>query len=297
MTIQRETFIFIKENRKMVAYMNTFRYYVLANYVVVQVLALIVGKDLWIQGVMPIEPVAEAAGSALPLVLFGLVLLTTLALLILIKYGLSYLLYYFTEYGLLFALVFFLLYFLFPDLGLPVLYSLYPSLYVSLVAAGAAVVLRYKVNQFNHVSVIIFAVGAAAILGSLNVYYVIAFFVLLSLYDIVAVRLTGHMQKVADDVFEKGSSLMFTLKTKEELFELGTADIVLPSTLVVSVFIHYSREPILFPLLGALLCSGFALIGLSIATRQKVAPALPYASLSIMGFFAVEIIRVTGLLH
>ena len=277
--------------------MNTFRHYVLANYVLVQVLALIVGKDLWIHEVDPIGPVVEATGSALPLVLFGLVLCATLALLILIKYGLSYFLYYFTEYGLLFALVFFLLYYLFPDLGLPVLYSFPPYLYVPLVVSGIAVVLRYKVNQFKHVSVIVFAVSAAAILGSLNVYYVIAFFVLLSLYDIVAVRLTGHMQKVADDVFEKGSSLMFTLKTKTETFELGTADIVLPSTLAVSVFIRYSNEPIFFPVLGALLCSVLALIGLSIATRQKVAPALPYASLSILGFFIVEAIRVTGILN
>ena len=296
MTVHRETFIYLEENREMVAHMNRFRYYVLANYVVVQVLALIVGKDLWIHEVIPIEPVAEAAGSALPLVLFGLVLCATLALLILIKYGLSRFLYYFTEYGLLFVLVFFLMYYLFPDLGLPKLYFFPPSVYVPLITSGAAVILRYKVIQFKHVSVIVFAVGAAAILGSLNVYYVIAFFVLLSLYDIVAVRMTGHMQKVADDVFEKGSSLMFTLRTKTETFELGTADIVLPSTLAVSVFIHYSKEPIFFSVFGALLCSVLALIGLSFATRQKVAPALPYASLSILGFFIVEIIRVAGLL-
>ncbi len=50
-------------------------------------------------------------------------------------------------------------------------------------------------------------------------------------------------------------------------------------------------EAYLFPVLGALLCLSFTLTGLLIATRQKEAPALAYASLGILGFFVIELIR------
>lgn len=272
--------------------MNRFRYYLIANYVVVQVCALLVGMKLWTKDVRLPEYIGntlEKAGAGrgtTPFFLFGLILIVSLILLILIKYGLSYLLHYFTEYGLLFVLISF------------IVYNLYNDLRLSVALSGIAVVLRYTVKQFNHVSVIIFAVGAAAILGSLEIYHVIAFLLLLSLYDVIAVRKTRHMQTIAEDVRERGTSLLFTLDTKEETFVLGSADIILPSILVVSVFLHYSLmeglsevEANLFPILGALLCSLFALAGLLIATRQKEAPALPYASLGILGFVVIELIR------
>lgn len=272
--------------------MNMFRLYLVANYSIVQVLALVVGTQLWNKDVRLPEDIArtlEAVGAGrntTPLVLVGLILIVSLALLLLIKYGLSYLLYYFTEYGLLFVLISF------------IVYSLYDNTYFSFLVAGIAAGARYAVPQFKHVSVIIFAAGVAAILGSLEIYYVIVFLVLLSLYDIVAVRKTKHMQTIAEDVREKESSLLFTLDTKEEIFVLGSADIILPSILVVSVFLHYSLmetlsegETLVFPILGALLCSLLALAGLFIATRQREAPALPYASLGILGFFIIELIR------
>lgn len=269
-----------------------FRYYLAANYVIVQVCALIVGVALWNKDVKLPEAVGrtlEAVGvgrNTMPFVLVGLILLVSLMLLILIKYGLSHLLYYFTEYGLLLVLLSF------------IVYNLYNNLFLSVILSGTAVILRYAWNQFKHVSVLIFAVGAAAILGSLNVYHVIVFLVLLSLYDVVAVRKTKHMQVIAEDVREKESSLLFTMDTKEETFVLGSADIILPSILMVSVFLHYSLmeglseiEALLFPFLGAILCSLFALVGLLIATRQREAPAIPYASLGILGFLIVEFIR------
>jgi len=135
------------------------------------------------------------------------------------------------------------------------------------------------------VSVIILAVGIAALLGvSLDVVPVIAFLVLLSLYDVFAVRKTKHMQVIAEDVYKRGGSQIFTFDTKEETFVLGTADIVLPSILVVSAFFNYS-------VLEAFLASLFALTGLLWATRQKEAPALPYASLGILGFLIGYLIQ------
>lgn len=272
--------------------MNKVRYYLTANYVIVQVCALIVGHKLWYKGVdVPgaMEKTFEEVGvgrDTTPLVLLGLVLVISLVLLILIKYGLSYLFYYFTEYGLLFLLISF------------ILYSLYYNIYLSVIIPGIAVILRYKLKQFKHVSVIILAVGAAAILGPLNVYYVIVLLLLLALYDILAVRKTKHMRTIAEDVYERGSSLMFTFDMKGETFVLGSADIILPSILVVSVFLHYSEVEALsvagtfrFSVLGAFLTSVLALVGLLMATRQREVPALPYASVGILGFFIVEFIR------
>lgn len=249
--------------------MNRFRYYLIANYVLVQGLALLVAQRFWSEDVVILESGDQPATSFL---LFALVLVATVLVLILIKLKLSFLLYYFTEYVGLFVITFIML-------------SAFINMYVAVITAGAAVFLRYGVKQFKKISVIILAVGIAALLGvSLHVVPVIAFLVLLSLYDIFAVRKTKHMQVIAEDVYEKGGSQIFTFDTKEETFVLGTADIILPSMLVVSAFLNYSAVEALF-------ASVFALAGLLLATRQREAPALPYASLGILGFFVGYLIQ------
>jgi presenilin-like A22 family membrane protease len=163
--------------------------------------------------------------------------------------------------------------------------SAFINLYIAAAVSAVAVVLRYKVPDFRKVSVIILAVGIAALMGiSLTIVPVIAFLVLLSIYDVLAVRKTKHMQVIAEDVYQKGGSQIFTFDTKEETYVLGAADIILPSILVVSAYFNYSY-------VEALLASVFALAGLLLATRQKEAPALPYASLGILGFFIGYLIQ------
>ena len=242
--------------------MNKFRYYLTVNYIIIQGLALFVAKRFWVEDVVILESGDQPATSFM---LFGLVIIATVVVLLLIKFKLSFLLYYFTEYIGLFVISFIML-------------SAFIHLYAAAFISGIAVVLRYKMGKFKKISVIILAVGIAALLGvSLDVVPVIAFLVLLSVYDVLAVRKTKHMQVIAEDVFKKGGSQIFTFDTKEETFVLGSADIILPSILVVSAFLNYSA-------VEALLTSVFALAGLLLATRQKEAPALPYASLGIVGF-------------
>ena len=249
--------------------MNKFRYYLTANYIAVQALALLVAERFWSEDVILIESGDQPATSFL---LFGLVIIASVIVLVLIKLKLSFLLYYFTEYVGLFVISF-------------IIFSAFINIYISAVISGIAVVLRYSIKQFRRVSVIILAVGIAALLGvSLDVIPVIAFLVLLSLYDVFAVRKTKHMQVIAEDVYKRGGSQIFTFDTKEETFVLGTADIVLPSILVVSAFFNYS-------VVEAFLASLFALTGLLWATRQKEAPALPYASLGILGFLIGYLIQ------
>ena len=249
--------------------MNKFRSYLITNYVLVQVLALLVAQRFWVEDVIIIESGDRPVTSFW---LFGLVLLASFVVLLLIRYKLSFLLYYFTEYVGLFVISFIVL-------------SAFINLYIAAAVSAAAVVLRYKVPDFRKVSVIILAVGIAALMGiSLTVMPVIAFLVLLSIYDVLAVRKTKHMQVIAEDVYQKGGSQIFTFDTKEETYVLGAADIILPSILVVSAYFNYSY-------VEALLASVFALAGLLLATRQKEAPALPYASLGILGFFIGYLIQ------
>ena len=249
--------------------MNTFRYYLTANYIIVQVLAVIVASKFWVQDVVLIESGDHPAASFM---LFGLVLIATLIVLVLIKFKLSHLLYYFTEYVGLFVLCF-------------LISSVFINVYISLLLAGIAVALRYYSHRFKRVSVIILAVGISALLGvSLDIAPIIVFLVLLSVYDVLAVRKTKHMQVIAEDVYQKGGSQIFTFDTKEETFVLGAADIILPSTLVVSAYFNYT-------IVEAVFASVFALAGLLFATRQQEAPALPYASLGIVGFVIGHLIQ------
>ena len=242
--------------------MIKFRYYLIANYIFIQALALFVAQRFWSEEVVIIESGDQPSTSFF---LFGLVLIATIFVLILIKYKLSFLLYYFTEYVGLFVITFIIL-------------SVFLNIYLSAMISGIFVIFRYKITQFRKVSVIILAVGIAALLGvSLDVIPVVAFLLLLSLYDIFAVRKTKHMQVIAEDVYQKGGSQIFTFDTKEETFVLGSADIILPSILVVSAFFNYSAVEAFFS-------SVFALLGLLLATRQTEAPALPYASLGVLGF-------------
>jgi len=252
-----------------VMYMNKFRLYLVATYCLVQVLALVVAHQFWSEDVVLIESGDQPSTSFL---LFGLVLIATVIVLILIKFKLSFLLYYFTEYVGLFVIMFLIL-------------SAFINMYMSAIISAVSVVLRYTVKQFKKVSVIILAVGISALLGvSLSIIPVIAFLVLLSAYDVFAVRKTKHMQVIAEDVYQKGGSQIFTFDTKEETFVLGTADIILPSMLVVSAYLNYSAVEAFF-------ASLFALAGLLLATRQKEAPALPYASLGIVGFLIGYLIQ------
>jgi presenilin-like A22 family membrane protease len=249
--------------------MKEFRYYLIANYVIVQAVALLVAHRFWNREVVLIESGDQPSTSFM---LFGLVLVASLLVLVLIKFNLSFLLYYFTEYVGLFVLTFIML-------------SVFINLYFSLLVSGVAVVFRYAVKQFRKISVVILAIGIAALLGvSLGVLPVIVFLVLLSVYDILAVRKTKHMQIIAEDVYKRGGSQIFTFDSKNETFVLGSADIILPSILVVSVFLNYSA-------IEAFLSSIFALGGLLLATRHTEAPALPYASLGIVGFLVGHLIQ------
>jgi presenilin-like A22 family membrane protease len=262
-----------------------FRLFLILVYGLVQVIAIELGTRFNILGTVD-EALDEIGQVNMLFTVACLIVVVTIVLLLLIRYGLIHKFYFFVEYGLLWAVVALILLFL------------SQTWYVIVPISSLAVVLHYTVSQFHHVSTGIFAVGSAAVLGSyFEVVYVIALFAFLILLDILSSRYTGHMQKIAESILsllytrrnpkivekesekgKKGSVLMFSVTTKEGTSLVGCADIAFPCMLAVSAFTH-SLE------VGGVLASVFGLIGLLLAARHDEVHAGPYASLGILGLF------------
>ncbi|MGC1120079.1 MAG: hypothetical protein WBA22_03205 [Candidatus Methanofastidiosia archaeon] len=249
-----------------------FRLFLILLYGLVQVTAIVLGTRFNILGTVD-EALGEIGQVNMLFIIGCLIVVATIVLLLLIRYGLSHIFYFFVEYGLLWVVVALILLFL----GQP--------WYILVALSSLAAVLQYTVRQFHHVSTGIFAVGSAAVLGSyLEVVYVIALFAFLILLDTLSSRYTHHMPKIAEDVSERGGILMFRVTTKEGTSLVGCADIVFPCMLAVSAFTH-SLE------IGGVLASLFGLAGLLLAARHDEAHAGPYASLGILGLIIGYVVQ------
>ena len=236
--------------------------FLLANYISVTFLGILFGSKLFSYDVVIIEGGEKVSTSFW---IFGGVLLISAFILLLIRLKLSRYLYLLTEYGGLFLMAFFI-------------FSLYMSEIISVILSACLIALRLTFKPFKPYAVIILASGAASLLGSsLRVLPVIVLMVLLSVYDVLAVKKTRHMQIIAQDVFEKQGSQIFVSSDEKETYVLGAADIIFPCVLAVSSYLQYNLPT-------AVLTSLFGLIGLTLASRHTDVPALPYASLSIVGF-------------
>jgi presenilin-like A22 family membrane protease len=243
-----------------------FRLFLILVYGLVQVTAIELGTRFDILGT--VDEALDEIGQVNMLFTVGcLIVVVTLVLLLLIQYGLSRIFYSFVDYGLLWVAVALILLFL----GQP--------WYMIVPVSSLAAVLQYTVSQFHHVSTGIFAVGSAAVLGSyFEVVYVVALFAFLILLDILSSRYIHHMPRIAKDMSEKNSVLMFRVTTKEGSSLVGCADIAFPCMLAVSAFTH-SLE------VGGVLASLLGLAGLLLAARHDEAHAGPFASLGILGLF------------
>lgn len=236
--------------------------FLLVNYIPVTFLGILFGSKLFSYNVIAIEGGENVSTSFW---IFGGVILVSAFILLLIKLKLSRYLYLLIEYGGLFLMSFFI-------------FSLYVSEIISVVLSVCITVLRLAFKPFKPYAVIIMASGAASLLGSsLHVLPTIVLMLLLSVYDVLAVKKTRHMQIIAQDVFEKEGSQIFVSADEREIYVLGAADIIFPCVLAVSSYLQYNLP-------CAVLTSLFGLIGLALASRHTEAPALPYASLSILGF-------------
>jgi len=133
------------------------------------------------------------------------------------------------------------------------------------------------VNQ--NIALIFSASGAGAIIGgSLGVFPVIVFLLILSAYDFISVFITKHMVYMAKAITE--TPMAFTvavpLKTKKvsHVFQLGGGDLVMPLILSVSVLGRLGLYHALVTSLGAFIA--MALLFIYVIKRPGGAlPALP----------------------
>jgi len=157
---------------------------------------------------------------------------------------------------------------------------------IALVMAIILIISRIVFREnllLRNVSSIIATVGAGALIGlSLGLVPVLAFIVLLSVYDYIAVFKTKHMVTLAKGITKKNLSFTFALPTKTHTFELGTGDMVIPLTFAVSV-LGITSQKLAFPvnffaplliLLGSMIAL-IATIDYSSSNIGKALPALP----------------------
>lgn len=131
----------------------------------------------------------------------------------------------------------------------------------------------------QNIALIFSVTGAGAIIGgSLGVFPVIIFLLILSAYDFISVFITKHMVYMAKAITE--TPMAFTaavpLKTKKvsHVFQLGGGDLVMPLILSVSVLGRLGVYHALVTSLGAFIA--LALLFLYVIKRPGEAlPALP----------------------
>jgi presenilin-like A22 family membrane protease len=217
---------------------------------------------------------AEGTGSggvASSLVLFALIIAATALMLMLIRWGLSAYLYRFSRYGGIFAVTWFLM----------ALVSRNGSAALA-VAAAATVSTAICTSPAARVATsILISTGVAVMMGLFfGPAALIGLMALLSAYDYIAVRKTGHMVQLAEDVMEKDGPQMIELGPPGERMVVGLADLIFPSALVVSAYVFSSP-------LTALFCAAFSHIGFAAMLHgmgKDGVPALPYGSLGIVGY-------------
>lgn len=146
----------------------------------------------------------------------------------------------------------------------------------SLIASPA--LLAYFFLEKNFVSrntVLIIAIpGLGALLGaSIGFLPALLMIIGLSIYDFLSVFITKHMVTIAKSAGEK-MPLMYSIPAGERAIGLGTGDIAIPLTFIVSVLNSHGMSYAIPTMLGGLL----GLVGLFYHTmedRGRVLPALP----------------------
>jgi presenilin-like A22 family membrane protease len=182
--------------------------------------------------------------------------------------------------------------------------SFLPSQLSTLISLALTLIYsKAKTVEFHNLMLMISIPGIGALLGiqilPINAAIVLA---ILSVYDIVAVYLSGHMVKMAKNFIESGVIPGLIIKTKkteisktnilnsvipgQDVAILGTGDLVLPTILIVSAFHYVGSLSGIFSALGALL--GLLTTNYLFFSQPQIKPmpALPpIATGSILGFF------------
>ena len=219
---------------------------------------------------------AGSATAAVTVAFFVLMLAATGVVLVLIRMGHSRSLYRFAAYGGIFSVAWFLA---------ALLSGREDVAWVLGIAAALAY--RFANGAKARLAASIFiAVGAATLLGIIfSPGPLIGLLLLLSAYDVIAVRKTRHMVTLATDVMAKGGPQMVQLEHGGTTVSMGLADIIFPSALVVSAALFTSP-------LAAVLSAVGSHVGLALMFSRMSGegmPALPYGSVGIVGYLAARL--------
>jgi presenilin-like A22 family membrane protease len=234
-----------------------------------------------------VKPAFEKPNDPMNLVvLLGMIAIITITILFIARYWKKQLI----QIIILAAVGYASFYVLFPLISL-ILREL-PSLVISLTFATLILALLLKYPEWYIVDACgtLIGAGAIAIFGmSLDIYLVILFLIVLSVYDAISVYKTKHMIDIADTAMSlrlpilliipkvKGYSFLkekgsFKEKMERDAFFMGLGDVVMPGILVASTYYNIGLFTAFLVILGTLL--GFAILML-LVVRGRPQAGLP----------------------
>ncbi|MEM5782117.1 MAG: presenilin family intramembrane aspartyl protease [Candidatus Aenigmatarchaeota archaeon] len=267
-------------------------------FLITQFLGLYVG-DQYIQAIKSGEAVPalekpESIESSF--LLFGYILITTIGILILIKFKKSFI-------RVLEAIVIFIASWFTLDFLIPLeIWYLSLGFFLALILTAWKVLSPNIINQ--NVLAIISGSGVGALLGaSLGIIPSIVFILILSCYDFISVFITKHMVHMAKAITERPTSFTVAMphkfkkltyvaiknaKKKVHVFQLGVGDMVIPLMFSVSVLNKFSLINSLATIAGSTLAL-FCLIYF-LSKKPTPMPALPFITFGTFFGFLISLI-------
>ena len=145
--------------------------------------------------------------------------------------------------------------------------------------------------MFRNFVGIIAVAGAGGLIGiSLGLLPIIAFIIVLAIYDMVAVFGTKHMVAIGKEVTSENYAFTIALPTKAHKFELGNGDLVIPlmvasSTLVNGPFVN-NFIVAFFVLVASYI--GLAISIQSVSVLKRPLPALPPQTVLMLAILVIS---------
>jgi presenilin-like A22 family membrane protease len=244
------------------------------------------------------RPLQDAGVSALPyspdnpmnvVVFLAMLLIFTLFILVLIRFGVKWLLSAIIAFSLLLTFVY-----VFWALAVVLLGETDPAVYATLILSVGATVILYYHREWYVIDTlgILLCAGVASIFGiAVGIIPAIILLVLLAVYDAISVYRTKHMITLAEGVLSLKAPILFVIPKRRDYsfireglaikgedgeakergaFVIGMGDMIMPTILVVSasVFLRVPGWASSAPAIGAIAGSLVGLAVLLAAVKQ-----------------------------
>ncbi len=236
-------------------------------FLATEVLGLFVAKALFFQGLQQ-APFAESIDDITnAFYLFGVIIVMTIIILIALKMKHTKKMLWVLEALAVFSTCTIVMSAFFPTNDLLVLSTV-----------ALLMILRYSFRKnilMRNTASVIAVAGAGSFLGiSLGLMPVMAFAIILALYDIIAVFYTKHMVAIGKQSLENNYAFTVAIPTKEHKFELGNGDLVIPLMIASSVLVNgpFQNNGIMA---GLVLGASFVGLLISIYTVSKWKKPMP----------------------